>query len=237
MPEPHEYRTVRHRGRDLHVAARHYNKRDLFGHYVKPPAAAGHECPHRCCQGKREHPKDARVQFDPRVIRGLTNAELAEELDKYLEFDHTHYKGYTQVTAELDRRDERARNASARKERARDRGRRRSEEHRDEVYRQFWQAENATNGYMLSKEGKKADVDPVSLFTGPESRVKKYASPELYEWFQTHGRPTRASFLGSARERRDYHAGSRLLCARGWLPGGVGSAASGGTRPGRRPNS
>jgi hypothetical protein len=35
---------------------------------------------------------------------------------------------------------------------------------------------------MLSPAGKKADIDPWSLFTGPESRARKYASPELKEW-------------------------------------------------------
>ena len=210
MPEAREYRKVKHRGRELHVAVRHYSVRDLRGHYVKPESMGGRKCPHKCCQGQREHPRGARVEFDPKVLRSITDAELAEELDRYFEYDHTHYKGYTQVTAEFDRRDDRDAKAAARKDRARQRSRNRAEEHHDEVYRQFWQAEAATNGYMLNKEGKRADIDPVTLFTGSEARAKKYASPELYEWFQNHGRPTRVSFLGSNRQRREHLAGSRL---------------------------
>ena len=63
---------------------------------------------------------------------------------------------------------------------------------------------------MLNKAGQRAGIDERSLFTGPESRVVKYASPELFEWFEIHGRPTRAAFLGSAKERRLYYAGRRI---------------------------
>jgi hypothetical protein len=72
--------------------------------------------------------------------------------------------------------------------------------HKDDIRRRTVMAENATNGYMLSPAGKKAGVDPYSLFTGPESRARKYASPELKEWFDQNGRPTvadlRASMMG-----------------------------------------
>jgi hypothetical protein len=66
--------------------------------------------------------------------------------------------------------------------------------YKDEVRRRIGAAEAATNGYMLSPQGKRAKIDPYSLFTGPESRARKYASPELKEWFDQNGRPTAADF-------------------------------------------
>jgi hypothetical protein len=78
------------------------------------------------------------------------------------------------------------------------------------VYRQWLGAEAATNGYMLNKAGKAAGIDERTLFTGPESRVRKYASPELFEFFESHPRPTRASWFGSAYSRRAHLAGRRI---------------------------
>jgi hypothetical protein len=68
---------------------------------------------------------------------------------------------------------------------------------KDEIRRRTISAEGATNGYMLGPAGKKAGIDPWSLFTGPESRARKYASPELKEWFDQNGRPTVADFQAS----------------------------------------
>jgi hypothetical protein len=66
--------------------------------------------------------------------------------------------------------------------------------YKDEIRRRVVSAENATNGYMLTPQGKRAGIDPWSLFTGPESRARKYASPELKEWWDQNGRPTAADF-------------------------------------------
>lgn len=74
--------------------------------------------------------------------------------------------------------------------------------YKDEVRRRTVMAENATNGYMLSPAGKKAGIDPYSLHTGPESRARKYASPELKEWFDQNGRPTAADFQAQLMGRK-----------------------------------
>jgi hypothetical protein len=70
----------------------------------------------------------------------------------------------------------------------------------EEADRMFWVAEGKTNGYMLNRDGLKAGVDPRSLFTGPESRARKYASRELLDFWQQYGRVTaddfRAGLLG-----------------------------------------
>jgi hypothetical protein len=107
-------------------------------------------------------------------------------------------------------RDEAARGAAARGERARRRREDAEREYRDEVYRQWRAAEAATNGYMLNRAGLREGIDERSLFAGPESRVRKYASPELIEWFESHPRPTRVSWFGSAAARRTHLAGRRI---------------------------
>ena len=104
----------------------------------------------------------------------------------------------------------RSETAAAREDRARRRRRDAEQEYRDEVYRQWLAAEAATNGYMLNAAGRIGGIDERSLFIGPESRVRKYASSELIDWFESHPRPTRASWFGSASARRAHLAGRRI---------------------------
>ena len=195
------------------IRRRGYNPgqaRDQIGHWVKPPSMREHPCPHSCCRNARVHPANLPVRLSRDYLRGLSERELERELGRYQNYSDTHERGFLQVIAELGRREDRAERAEARKERARDRRRWLNAEHRDEIYRQWLQAEAATRGVMLNKAAQRAGIDERSLFTGPESRVVKYASPELFEWFEEHGRPTRAAFLGSAKERRLYYAGRRI---------------------------
>lgn len=62
--------------------------------------------------------------------------------------------------------------------------------YKDYIYQLYLQAEFAMHGHMLTKEGESKNLSPLALFSGPESRVAKYASPELVEWFELHGRLT-----------------------------------------------
>jgi len=194
-----------------------YNVRDQPGHWVKPKTARGHLCHHSCCNGTRVHPDKLPVKISRSYLRTLTPPQLDEELGAYSHYSATHEEGFLQVLAEVDRREESEKRAAARKMRARDKREHRQSEYEDEVYRQWLGAEAATNGFMLNratvaavKAGKIADVDERSLFTGPESRVRKYASPELVEWFEHNPRPTRASWFGSTYSRRAHLAGRRI---------------------------
>jgi hypothetical protein len=103
-----------------------------------------------------------------------------------------------------------ARRAATRSERVRRRRQDAEQGYRDEVYRQWLAAEDATNGFVLNQAGRRGGVDERSLFVGPESRVRKHASPELIEWFRFHPRPTRVSWFGSASSRRAHLAGRRI---------------------------
>lgn len=188
----------------------YYNQRDRFGHFVKPAPGMGRPCPHQCCQGRRPHPSHLPVKLDRQVLRGMGSDELERELEHYAHYYETHGEGGLQIAAELDRRDESARRAAARKQRAKDKRQAAESEYRDEVYRQWLKAEAETNGYMLNKTGLAAGINERSLFTGPEVRVRKYASPELIEFFESNPRPTRASWFGSARSRREHLSGRRI---------------------------
>jgi hypothetical protein len=54
----------------------------------------------------------------------------------------------------------------------------------------YLDAERETRGFMLNAAGRSAGIDPRSLFTGPESRARKYASDELRGYWQERGRLT-----------------------------------------------
>lgn len=190
----------------------YYNVRDWFGHFVAPPTAGNRNCPHQCCRNQHPHPAHLPVRLDKQVLRGMGSDELERELEHYVHFYDTHGEGGLQIAAEIDRRTAIQRNADARKLRARERRQAAESEYRDEVYRQWLKAENdpRVKGYMLNKEGRAKGIDERSLFTGPESRVTKYATPELIEFFEANPRPTRASWFGSARSRRAHLAGRRI---------------------------
>lgn len=55
-------------------------------------------------------------------------------------------------------------------------------------------AETDCRGQLLSREGLAKGIDPRTLFTGPASRVRAYASEELRTWFGRHGRITYAEW-------------------------------------------
>jgi hypothetical protein len=187
-----------------------YNTRDRFGHWVAPTSRQGGPCPHQCCRNRRPHPRGLPVVLDRNYLRSLDSGTLEQELDNYAYYRETHQKGTLQIAAELDRRDRIERNRAARQERARRRRETAEQEYRDEVYRQWLHAEAETKGVMLNKRGLAAGINERSLFTGPESRVAAYASPELFEYFESHPRPTRASYFGSAKTRRAHLAGRRI---------------------------
>jgi hypothetical protein len=186
----------------------HYNVRDQRGHYVKPKTARGQVCHHHCCNGTRVHPDKLPVKISRGYLRTLTEPQLERELGAYTNYSETHEQGFLQILAELDRREESVKRAAARKVNAAERRERRQSEYTDEVYRQWLTAEAATNGYMLNKAGKRANINERTLFTGPESRVRAYASRELLDFFAEHPRPTRAAWFGSAGQRRAAYAGS-----------------------------
>ena len=66
--------------------------------------------------------------------------------------------------------------------------------YRDYVYQSWLQAEDATNGYMIKRKYGNQGIDPMKLWASNEATARKYASPELLEWWDQHGRVTLAEF-------------------------------------------
>lgn len=64
--------------------------------------------------------------------------------------------------------------------------------HKDLAYSQWLDAENATNGYLLSAAGEAAGIDPRRLWHMNEQQARKYASEELRSHWDQHGRVTLA---------------------------------------------
>jgi hypothetical protein len=67
---------------------------------------------------------------------------------------------------------------------------------------QFVAAETACRGYLLNKAGRSAGVDPWSLWSGPVSHARRYASEELMEFWATNPRLTVSQFREELRRER-----------------------------------
>jgi hypothetical protein len=96
------------------------------------------------------------------------------------------------VISELDRRDRCARERAARHAV--------NEEWFLFAHAQYLAAEAETNGYLLNKAGRDAGIDPWTLWSGPASRVEKYASDELRDFWLARERVTVMEW--AARTRR-----------------------------------
>lgn len=182
--------------------------RDLRGHYAKK--TQNHKkCPHKCCAGKRSHPAGVPLLPDRDVVRAMSD----KQLDAAIDWDDD--ASVERFLGEMNRREKAAGAKLAAGERAKAKRARESEEHYLAVHQSFLNAESTTRGHMLSPAGKAARVDPISLFTGPSSRVTKYASEELRDFFDTHGRMTVGEYRRHlAGEREAYEAADRSRAAR-----------------------
>lgn len=73
------------------------------------------------------------------------------------------------------------------------------------VHVQYLEAEEATNGYMVTKQGVSDGIDPASLFSGTTARAYKYASEELQRWWGRNPRVTfnqyKAQILGRQADK------------------------------------
>lgn len=78
----------------------------------------------------------------------------------------------------------------------------------EQVHLQFLAAEEAVRGHLLSKTGRAAGIDPVTLFSGPAARARKYASEDLLRWWADHPNNMRRTYT---EFRADVLARSRDL--------------------------
>ena len=172
-----------------------YSRRDLIGHYVVP-SGQGEPCQHACC-------RNYRVRLEHGGARRLHRASEAD-LMRHLQQARSDREA-VRIVNELERRDRAAERKEQRQEARRSRFA--ADRMEREAIREYSyvSAEAATRGHMLNRRGEALGVDPRSLFTGPSSRARKYASEELLEHWQSNPRPTEAMFAGrDARVYEDY---------------------------------
>lgn len=80
--------------------------------------------------------------------------------------------------------------------------------HQDHAREEYARAEDEGRGEMLNKAGKRAGISSKSLFTGPESRARKYASEELMGYWEEHGRMTADDFRAGVLGGKMRHKGA-----------------------------
>jgi len=174
-----------------------YNIRDLIGHFVAPRSARGKMCPHACCRNKRVHPENMPVILPNRLLRRASDADLEAH---YRRVSRGHSRkderAQAQILHEMERRDRRDEERKRRREAVAHGAYARRLEREEAVEHAYLTAEQATNGYLVNRKGMARGINPRSLFTGSEERARRYASEELLEHWQTHGRPTAAMFRG-----------------------------------------
>lgn len=170
-----------------------YNRRDLFKHWIRRDQQINRPCTHACCRGYRPHPEHYPVVMPARYLRNASDADLAEH---YQRCPAGNEACRDQVLAELHRRDLRAERAEARRRARTQRWSDRRALRETEQERIYLEAEAATKGNMLNRRGREAGIDERTLFRGPESRVRKYGSEELLNYFEENPRPTEAYFRG-----------------------------------------
>lgn len=67
-------------------------------------------------------------------------------------------------------------------------------DYQDDLERRFREADDATHGYLVTREGRAKYISGHSLFTGSAARADQYASRELKDHWITHPRVTLAQF-------------------------------------------
>jgi hypothetical protein len=145
----------------------------------------------------RPHPENWPVHLPSRQLRSASDTELLAYYSARGAESGSDARARDQVLYEMQRRDVAAERAEAREERRRTRYAASRSEKRAVIENEYVRAEAATNGYMLNERGREAGVEPRTLFTGPESRARKFASEELLEYWEHNPRPTQAMFEGA----------------------------------------
>lgn len=168
--------------------------RDLLGHFSKP-RDKGKMCPHACCRNKRVHPDNMPVVLPSKLLRRASDADL-EEHYRRVAGKPKEDAARNQVIYELERRERVEVERKRRREAVAYGAYSRRLEHEEAVEYAYVTAERETRGSMLNRKGEARGINPRSLFTGSEDRARRYASEELLEHWQKHGRPTRAMMQG-----------------------------------------
>jgi hypothetical protein len=193
----------------LLVQLGYYNRRDLFSHWVRKDQQAQRPCTHACCRGLRAHPDNYPRTKRAAWLKHASESAVADWYGRHAGDTPADVAARDQALAEMQRRDIAHERREAAEERRRGRRTARRTERAEAVEREWRAAERETKGNMLNRRGREAGINERTLFTGPESRVRKYASEELLNYFEDHPRPTEAHFRGQDTRIGYSNAGPR----------------------------
>lgn len=181
-----------------------YNRRDLIGHWIRREQQTQRPCTHACCRGYREHPRNYPVILPDRTLRRARDEDLQTHFRRLSDEPGPRARvGEARILYEMERRDRaaerRADRAARRRQAARARMTARGAarmEREAEAERMRVQAEAATQGYLVTAQGRARGISDTELVTGREAVFWRYATDEAKEYFTVHPRPTAAYFRG-----------------------------------------
>jgi hypothetical protein len=140
-----------------------------------------------------------------RMLRVPTREELMRltdlEVADLYQAKGSHRRVASILMAEMDRRDREDRKR-ARLDRARAKRQALRSDYDLYVHAAWLKAEADCNGYLLSRAGLAAGIDPAELWSMNTARAMRLASEELIEWWGLHGRWTYTTFKTQARQQR-----------------------------------
>lgn len=64
------------------MARDHYNRRDLFQHFIRREQRTQRPCTHACCRGYRAHPEHYPVILPSRTLHRVSDEDLAHHFRK-----------------------------------------------------------------------------------------------------------------------------------------------------------
>lgn len=181
-----------------------YNRRDLIGHWVTKRQRTQQPCTHACCRGYRVHPSNYPVILPSRTLRRASDEDLTRHFQKVSRDDSSKARtAELQILHEMERRD---RADEVRREREQIRAQRRESaaanraaarmERESEAQRMRLEAEAATQGYLVSAQGRARGISDEEILTGREAVFRRYATDEARDYFSSNPRPTAAYFRG-----------------------------------------
>lgn len=144
-----------------------------------------------------------RAGRDAKALRSYDDEALAASLNKaFAADDKKAIRALSREAERRDRADQRAISRAEAKQRTAARRNADTLEHHTRAEAAYRVAEDETNGHMLSRAGQAKNIDPKALWSMPEARARKYASEELNEHWDKHGRLTVAASKAEARRSR-----------------------------------
>jgi hypothetical protein len=174
-----------------------YNRRDQIGHWVLKRQPAREPCTHACCRGYRVHPKHYPVIVPKRQLRKARDEDLAAHFAKLSSNPSPQARwSEAQLLAEMQRRDDAERRKREHAEAVAGARAGRRMEREAEGERIKLQAEAATQGYLVTAQGRARGISDAEILSGREAVFIRYATPEAKAFFAENPRPTGAYFRG-----------------------------------------